>query len=119
MSIRWPVTATHHAFDYVLSRVPLATIGTRLDSPVNRKPLKGSTIKVVESIAASETDGNIVRLSHAAIQPIAAEDVATAVTRTAISRPVNRITGIAGPEQFGMDDFIRTGLATHEDHARW
>jgi hypothetical protein len=117
MSIRWPVTATHHAFDYVLSRVPLATIGTRLDSPVNRKPLKGSTIKVVESIAASETDGNIVRLSHAAIQPIAAEDVATAVTRDQPSGQQdhrNRRT-----EQFGMDDFIRTGLATHEDHARW
>jgi len=69
----------------------------------------------VDAIAGSATDGNTVRLSHAAIQPIAAEDVATAVTRAAIGRPVNGITEIAGPEKFGMDDFIRTGLAAYDD----
>lgn len=47
--------------------------------------------------------------------PIAAEDVATAITRAAVSRPVNGMTEIAGPEKFGMDDFIRPGLAAHED----
>jgi len=42
-------------------------------------------------------------------------DVATAVTRAAIGRPINGTTEIAGPETFGMDDFIRTGLAARED----
>jgi uncharacterized protein YbjT (DUF2867 family) len=69
----------------------------------------------VDSIAASATDGNTVRLPHALMQPIAAEDVATAVTRAAIGRPTNGIAEIAGPETFGMDDFIRTGLAARED----
>lgn len=54
----------------------------------------------VDSIAASATDGNTVRLPHALMQPIAAEDVATAVTRAAIGRPTNGTAEIAGPETF-------------------
>lgn len=69
----------------------------------------------MDGIAASATDGNTVRLPHALMQPIAAEDVATAVTRATIGRPTNGIAEIAGPETFGMDDFIRTGLAARED----
>jgi uncharacterized protein YbjT (DUF2867 family) len=69
----------------------------------------------VNAIADSATDGNTVRLPHAAFQPIAAKDVATAVTRATISDPVNGIINIAGPEKLGMDDFTRTGLAAHGD----
>jgi hypothetical protein len=57
----------------------------------------------VDAIAASATDGTTVRLPHAAIQPIAA----ISVTRAAIGRPINGITEIAGPETFGIDDFVR------------
>ncbi|MBI2698476.1 MULTISPECIES: SDR family oxidoreductase [Mycobacterium] len=67
-------------------------------------------------IADSATDGNTVRLSHeAAIQPIAATDVAAAVTRVAAGDPLNRITNIAGPDKFGMDDLARLALAAHGD----
>ncbi len=67
-------------------------------------------------IADSATDGNTVRLSHdAAIQPIAAKDVATAVTHAAISQPLNGIANIAGPDKFGMDDLARIALAAHGD----
>ncbi|EPQ78462.1 SDR family oxidoreductase [Mycobacterium marinum] len=70
----------------------------------------------VLGIADSATDGDTVRLSHtAAIQPIAASDVATGVTRAAISDPLNGTTNIAGPDKFGMDDFVRMGLAAHGD----
>lgn len=69
----------------------------------------------VDSIAASATDGNTVRLPHALMRPIAAEDVATAVTSAAIGRPINGIAEIAGPEMFGMDDFVRTGLVARDD----
>lgn len=70
----------------------------------------------VKGIADSASDGNTVRLSHdAAIQPIAATDVATAVTRAAIGQPLNGITNIAGPDKFGMDDFVRIGLTAHGD----
>jgi uncharacterized protein YbjT (DUF2867 family) len=69
----------------------------------------------VTGIADSATEGNTVRLPHAAFQPIAAEDVATGVTRATVNDPVNGIINIAGPEKSGMDDFARTALAAHDD----
>lgn len=60
-------------------------------------------------------DGNI-HLPGALIQPIAAEDVATAVARTAAGDPLNGDVEIAGPEQFTMDEFVRRGLAFRKDH---
>ena len=69
----------------------------------------------VDAIADSATDGNTVRLPHGAFQPIAAKDVALAVTHTTISQPLNGIINIAGPEKLGMDDFIRTRIAASGD----
>ena len=69
----------------------------------------------VNAIADSATDGDTVRLPNGAFQPIAAADVATAVTHAAISDPTNAITNIAGPDRRGMDDFIRTALAASGD----
>jgi uncharacterized protein YbjT (DUF2867 family) len=69
----------------------------------------------VSSIADAATDGNTVRLSHARIQPIAADAVAGAVARTAIGEPINGTIEIAGPEQFGLDELIRRGLSFRED----
>jgi uncharacterized protein YbjT (DUF2867 family) len=69
----------------------------------------------VEGIGDSMSDGDTVRAPHGAFQPIAAADVAIAVTRAAISDPVNGVINIAGPEKKGMDDFIRTSLAAHGD----
>lgn len=69
----------------------------------------------VDGIADSATDGDTIRLPHGAFQPIAAKDVATAVTRAAIGEPLNGIVNIAGPEKLGMDDFIRTRLTASGD----
>lgn len=69
----------------------------------------------VDAIADSATEGNTVCLPEGAFQPIAAKDVATAVTGATISEPTNGITNIAGPEKRGMDDFIRTALAASND----
>lgn len=69
----------------------------------------------VIGIADSATEGNTVRLPHAAFQPIWAEDVSAAVARMTIGRPLYGITNIAGPEKLGMDDFARTALAAYGD----
>jgi uncharacterized protein YbjT (DUF2867 family) len=66
-------------------------------------------------IAADATDGGTVRLPHVLIQPMAAEDVATAVARVAVEPPAGGVVEIAGPEQFHLDDLIRRGLAAHGD----
>jgi len=69
----------------------------------------------VKSIAATATVGDEVHLSPALIQPMAAEDVATAVARTTAGAPLNRTIEVAGPDELGLDDLIRTGLAAAGD----
>jgi uncharacterized protein YbjT (DUF2867 family) len=49
------------------------------------------------------------------IQPIAADDVATAVGRTTLGAPVNGTVEIAGPEQFRLDVLVRQRLAMDGD----
>ncbi len=67
------------------------------------------------SIADISTAGDTVTLPGGLVQPIAADDVATAVARTAAGEPVNGDIEIAGPEAFGLDEFIRRGLAFRGD----
>ena len=69
----------------------------------------------VRSIADAATKGDTVRLSHALIQPIAADAVAGAVARTAVGEPINGTIELAGPEQFGLDELIRKGLSFRGD----
>lgn len=69
-------------------------------------------------LADSATDGDEVTLPHVLFRPIAADDVATAVARTAVGRPLNGVIEIAGPEAMGMDDFVRTRLANNGDQRR-
>ena len=69
----------------------------------------------VKSIADDATDGNEVRLAPVLIQPMAADDVASAVGRVAVGTPVNGTVEVAGPEQFRFDEFIRQGLSARND----
>jgi uncharacterized protein YbjT (DUF2867 family) len=69
----------------------------------------------IKSIADAATDGNTVRLAPVLIQPMAAEDVASAVARTATGSPVNGIVEVAGPQHFRLDEFIRRGLRARND----
>ncbi len=54
----------------------------------------------VGRIADSATDGDTVRISSAPIQPMAADDVATAVARTAVGQPVGGILEVGGPDRY-------------------
>jgi len=69
----------------------------------------------VKTIADSATEGDTVRLPSARIQPIAAEDVASAVGRTAIGTPAGRIVEVAGPEPFRFEELVRQGLSARDD----
>lgn len=66
-------------------------------------------------IADSATEGNVVRLTPAAFQPAAAADVAAQVARAAAEKPLNGIREVAGPERFGLDEWIRRVLAAIGD----
>ena len=69
-------------------------------------------------IADAATEGGIVRLSNALIQPIAADDVAAALVEISQRAPADGVIEIAGPEVFGQDDFVRQTLKAKEDPRR-
>jgi len=66
-------------------------------------------------IADSATEGNTVRLPSVAFQPMAAEDVASAVAKVAMGSPLSGTVEIAGPEEFRFDEFISRGLSARKD----
>jgi uncharacterized protein YbjT (DUF2867 family) len=59
--------------------------------------------------------GGKVHLPHVLFQPMAADDVASAVARVAVGQPVNGIVEIGGPEQFRVDDLVRRYLTLIKD----
>jgi uncharacterized protein YbjT (DUF2867 family) len=69
----------------------------------------------IMGIAGAATDGNTVRLPPALIQPMAADDVASAVGRVAVGPPLNRVVETAGPEQFRLDELVRRVLEARSD----
>lgn len=69
----------------------------------------------LKGIADISLEGDKVHLPHVLFQPIAADDVATAVARIAVGPPVNGIVEVAGPEQFRLDELVRWRLAAAKD----
>jgi uncharacterized protein YbjT (DUF2867 family) len=63
-------------------------------------------LEFLGGIAASSTDGNIVRLSPGLFQPIAADDVAAIVADVALTAPRNGIIEIAGPERAPFNEIV-------------
>lgn len=69
----------------------------------------------VKNIASAATQGNQVRLAPVLIQPMAADDVASAMCEAALGAPVNGTIEVAGPEQVRLDELIRRGLKAKND----
>ena len=66
-------------------------------------------------IADEATAGNSVLLPPVLFQPMAADDVASALCRVATSSPLNSTIEIAGPEQYRFDELIRQRLSGLND----
>ena len=66
-------------------------------------------------IAEEATEGNTVRAASALIQPMAADDVANAAAKIAVSTPLNGTIEIGGPDQFRLDELLRWDLAALND----
>jgi uncharacterized protein YbjT (DUF2867 family) len=132
-------TSTHNLLSYeaaagVGHHVALSVVGTdRLSESgyfrakiAQEKLLKESPIpysivhatqffEFLKGLADISSDGEKVRLPPVLFQPMAADDVATAVGRIAVGQPVNGIVEIGGPEQFRMDELVRRRLASLKD----
>lgn len=72
-------------------------------------------MEFVDGIADSATSSNEVHMAPVAFQPIAAADVARAVTAVAVDPPVNGRVEIAGPDRLRFDEVIRRKLAVRHD----
>src|SRR5438034_9563757 len=108
----------HHVALSVVGTDRLSESGYFRAKIAQEELIKGSSIpysivhatqffEFIERIADAATDGNVVRLPPALIQPMAADDVASALARVAVAPPVNRIVEIAGPDVFRLDELLR------------
>jgi len=69
----------------------------------------------IRSIAQTSTVGDEVHVPPVAFQPMAADDVASAIVDVALGEPVNGLVEIAGPETFTMDEAVGRVLAFDRD----
>ena len=67
------------------------------------------------TIADAATHGHAVRVPPVRIQPIAADDVARAVAKTATGSPLNGSVEIGGPEPFYLDGLLQRVLGARND----
>jgi uncharacterized protein YbjT (DUF2867 family) len=59
--------------------------------------------------------GDKVHLPDVLFQPMAADDVATALAKIAVAAPVNGTIEIGGPEEFRVDELVRRRLDSLKD----
>jgi uncharacterized protein YbjT (DUF2867 family) len=129
----------HHVALAIVGAERLPNSGYMRAKVAQETLIKGSSIpysivrstqffEFVKSIAAAATGPDkVVHVPSALIQPIAAEDVASAVASVALGAPLNGTTEVGGPEQLPFDAFIRRGLTAYldprevvaEEHARY
>lgn len=69
----------------------------------------------IKGLADISFDGKKVHLPDVLFQPMAAEDVASAVGKVALGAPVQGTVEIAGPEEFRVDVLVRRRLASLND----
>lgn len=69
----------------------------------------------VGGIVHAAAAGDAIHLAPVLIQPIAADDVAAALTELVVSQPVNGTLEVAGPETFRLNVFAEQYLSAQED----
>jgi uncharacterized protein YbjT (DUF2867 family) len=116
----------HHVALSVVGTDRLSESGYFRAKIAQEKLIKGSTIpysivhatqffEFLKGLADISMVGDKVHLPSVLFQPMAADDVATAVGRIAVGQPVNGIVEIAGPEQFRVDELVRRRLSSLKD----
>jgi uncharacterized protein YbjT (DUF2867 family) len=69
----------------------------------------------IRTIADISVKDDAVRLPPVKFQPMAAEDVASAIAEAAVSKPLNSTIEIAGPQTFSLDEAVRKVLEHDHD----
>jgi len=108
----------HHVALSVVGTERLAESGYFRAKIAQEKLIKESSIpysivhatqffEFLKGLADISVVGGKVRLPPVLFQPMAADDVASAVGTIAVGPPVNGIVEIGGPEQFRLDELVR------------
>jgi uncharacterized protein YbjT (DUF2867 family) len=132
-------TSTRNILDYeaaaaVGHHVALSVVGTeRLmgsgyfrakiaqEQMIKRSPIPYSIVRATQffeflkGLADISLDGDKVRLPPVLFQPMAADDVASALGKIAVGLPARSTVEVAGPEQFRLDELVRRRLAALSD----
>jgi uncharacterized protein YbjT (DUF2867 family) len=69
----------------------------------------------IRAIAQMSVKGDAVHVAPVLFQPMAADDVASAITEAALAQPLNGTIEIAGPETFTLDEAVRKVLEYDHD----
>jgi uncharacterized protein YbjT (DUF2867 family) len=69
----------------------------------------------LKQLADISFEGKKVRVPDALFQPMAADDVASAVGKVAVGQPLNGTVEIGGPEPFRIDELVRRRLVPLND----
>ncbi|MFW3171637.1 SDR family oxidoreductase [Geodermatophilus sp. CPCC 206100] len=114
--------------------VALSVVGTRRDSEIGYFRAKAAQEELVEAgpipwslvhvtqffeflprIADGAAADGTVRIPPVLLQPIAADDVAAAVARTAVGPPTRAVVEVAGPDRRRFDEFVELSLRARGD----
>jgi uncharacterized protein YbjT (DUF2867 family) len=110
------VVGTDRLQDSGYFRAKLAQERMIKDSPIPYTLVHATQFfEFVRAIAQFSTVNGLVRLPPVLFQPMAAEDVASAIAEAALAEPVNDTIEIAGPETFTLDQPVRKALEYDKD----
>lgn len=86
------------------------------DGPIPYSSIRATQFfEFMKGIADAATDGETVRLAPVLIQPMSAEDVASALCEVTLEQPLNATVEVAGPEQFRLDQLFQSVLSAWND----
>ena len=110
------VVGTERLLESGFFRAKLAQENLIKSAPVPYSIVRATQFfEFIKAIADFSAEGNKVRVPPVLIQPMAADDVASAVARAAMGPPRNDTTEVGGPERFRLDELIRMDFAARKD----
>ncbi len=110
------VVGSERMLDSGYFRAKIAQENLIMSSSIPYSIVRGTQFfEFVKGIADVSTDGGKVRLPHVFFQPMAADDVASAVAKIAMGAPVDGVVEVGGPEMSRLDDLIRQALSAWKD----
>ena len=110
------VVGTERVFDSGYLRAKIAQENLIKASGIPYTVLRSTEFfEFLKSIIEAGTDGDVIRLSPALLQPIASDDVAATLADLAVRPALNATVEVAGPEACPLDKFARKFLVARGD----